>query len=87
MDRMFGCFMVGYAFAVKQRQRWVYEEMFAPDTSILDAYPAFLTSMEEFTDAFNEYTAMRYKFHPKRWSPFITKEPTVLKTDEVLFPY
>jgi hypothetical protein len=77
--------MIGYAFSQEQRQKWVYNEMFAPDESTLDNYPSFYSSMEAFAPAFNEYTLMRFLEHPVRWDSYITKEPTVLSVAEVLF--
>jgi hypothetical protein len=83
IDRMFGCFIIGYAFAALQKERWVYEQMYVPDATTFDFYIEFYGRMEKFTDVFNKYTALRFDEHPQTWTAFIEKKPTNLTADEV----
>ncbi|KAH7832591.1 uncharacterized protein MONOS_5041 [Monocercomonoides exilis] len=77
IDRMFGVFLIGYAFAEQKYRDWIYNVMYGPEESTLDIYPNFRETLSSFAKPLNEYLAMRYKKHPAHWNKYIVREPMI----------
>ncbi|KAA6370984.1 MAG: hypothetical protein EZS28_033489, partial [Streblomastix strix] len=77
IDRMFGVFLIGYAFAEEPKQNWISNQMYAPDESTLDVYTTFRPTIAAFCPDLNQYLAQRYVSHPLHWTPHIEREPLI----------
>ncbi|KAK2946339.1 hypothetical protein BLNAU_18700 [Blattamonas nauphoetae] len=84
IDRMFGCFLVGYAFTLEKYQKWIYDVMYAPDPSTLNRYENFADTLKSFAPHINQYTAKRFGSHPPHWDKFIQREPKPFTEDDLI---
>ncbi|KAK2949072.1 hypothetical protein BLNAU_15992 [Blattamonas nauphoetae] len=84
IHRMFGCFVVGFAFCSKETQNWILTQMFAPSPYHNPGVERVQYLIERFLTPINEFITFRAAHHPTHWNVHL-KSNGICFTEETLF--